>query len=173
MRPTAAEIENGIDELLIVLDRDIQHIQKNLSRLNKLRTLVVKRDDTALGELLENIQSESESYKNHELRRRTIRKELASALGCSPEQMTLSRLEASLSGPKKVQLAERRSKLRLLIEELKKEHLNTTMLLSECARFNSVLLRGILEVGKTGTITYNSKGSAKRQTDTAFVTLQF
>jgi hypothetical protein len=187
MKATAVEINEGphcakkpqsvnpakVDELLVILDKDTQHIQESLSRLNELRSLVIKRDDAALGKLLECIQSESDSYRSHELKRRSIREGLATALDCDLKQMTLSRLEEVLPEEKKAQVSERKDKLRLLIEELKKEYLNTTMLLSDCGRFNSLLLKSILGLGKTGMVYYNSNGAAKRQTDTAFVNLEF
>ncbi|MHC4460050.1 MAG: hypothetical protein ACYS6W_06230 [Planctomycetota bacterium] len=187
MKAKAVEIEEGhhfakkpqnadqdkVDELLVILDKDTQHIQESLSRLNELRRLVIKRDDAALGKLLKSIQTESDSYKSHELKRQSIRKELAAALDSSLEQMTLSRLEEVLPEEKKAQVTERKEKLRLLTEELKKEYLSTTMLLSDCARFNNLLLKSIFDLGKTGMVYYNSNGAAKRHTDTAFVSLEF
>jgi hypothetical protein len=173
MKAIAVEAEEKIDELLLCLDEDIRHIRDSLLRLDELRSLVVRRDDVALGRLLESIRAELDSYKSHELKRQSLREELAVAFGCNLEEITLSRLEAVLSGERKAQVVERKSKLRLLTVELKKEHLGTMMLLSDCARFNGVLLRSVFELGKTGTITYNSSGSAKRQTDMALVNLQF
>jgi hypothetical protein len=70
-------------------------------------------------------------------------------------------------------VAERRKKLQTLVEKLKKEYLSTTMLLSECARFNSVLLKSVLELGQAEMITYSSGGFAERQTDSAFMNLRF
>jgi hypothetical protein len=141
--------------------------------LNELRTLIINRDDTDLGRLLERIQYESDSYRSHELKRQSIRKELATALDCDLKQMTLTRLEEVLPEEKKAQVTERKGKLRLLTEELKKEYLSTTMLLSDCARFNSLLLKSIFDLGKTGMVYYNSNGAAKRQIDAAFVNLEF
>lgn len=173
MKTAAIEIEDKVDQLLIVLDRDIQHIQENLLRLNELRSLAVKRDDASLRKLLESIQSDSHSYRENELKRRLLREELAMASDCSFEQMTLSRLEADLSGEKKAEVAQRKAELQTLAGKLKKEHSSTAMLLSDCARFNSVLLKSILQLGQAGTITYNPNGSAERQTSSAFVNLQF
>ena len=173
MKTATIEIEDKVNQLLLVLDKDIQHIMKNLSKLNDLRGSVVKRDDISLHKLLESIKSESNSYKENELKRQSLREELATALGCSLKQMTLSRLEVELSGEKKGKVAERRTKLQTLAEKLKKEHLSTTMLLSDCARFNSVLLKSVLEFGQAGTVTYNPKGFANRQANSAFVNLQF
>jgi hypothetical protein len=46
------------------------------------------------------------------------------------------------------------------------------LLLSECARFNNMLLKGILGLGKTESIQYKSNGQTRRHIDTAFVNLQ-
>jgi len=173
MKAAAVVVEDKVEELLVVLDKDIQHIRESLLRLDELRGLVVKRDEAGLSKLLESIRVESDSYRSHELKRQSLRKELAAALDCNFEQMTLSRLETRLSEEKKTQVAERKNKLRSLIAELKKEHLSTAMLLSDCARFNRLLLKSIFDLGNTGTVYYNCNGAAKRQGDTAFVNLQF
>ena len=173
MKTIAIEIEDKVNRLLVVLDRDILHIEENLSTLNELRGLVIKRDDLALSKLLESIKSELNSYKDNELKRHTIREELADALDCSFGQMTLSRLEADLPEEKKAEVTARKTKLQTLAEKLKKEYLSTAMLLSDCARLNSALLRGVLELTQAGTITYSQNGSAKRQTCSTFVNLQF
>jgi len=173
MKIAVIEIEDKIDQLLTVLDNDIRHIMENLSRLNELRSLVVKRDDASLHKLLETIRSGSNTYRENGLKRQSLREELAIAANCSLKQMTLSRLEAELSGEKKAEVAERRVKLQTLAEKLKKEHLSTTILLSDCARFNSVLLKSVLEFRQAGAITYNPKGFTDRQANSAFVNLQF
>jgi len=173
MKATATEIEGKVDELLAVLDKDIRHIHDTLSQLNELRSLVIKRDDTALAKLLGSIRAEADSYAANESKRQSIRRELAGAFSCNVKQMTLSRLETLLPEQKKVQISDRKASLRALIKELKKEHSSTAMLLSECARFNSLLLRAIFDVGKTGTVTYSPNGAAKQQIDTALVNLQF
>jgi hypothetical protein len=172
MKKITISIENKVEELLVVLDEDIRQIEQNLSRLNELRSLVIKRDDVALGRLLERIQAESDDSRSHELKRQSIRKELANALGWSFEQMTLSALEASLTNNKKDQVTKRKMKLVALIKELKKEHLSTTLLLSECARFNRMLLKSVFNLGSTGTIHYGSNGATREQTDMSLVNLQ-
>ena len=63
--------------------------------------------------------------------------------------------------------------LTIVIKQLKKEHSSTTALLSECARLNSLLLRTVFDLGRTGAVYYNSSGATKRQVDTAFMNLQF
>ena len=173
MKETAISVEDKVDELLTVLDKDIRHIQQSLSRLDELRSLVIKRDDTALGKLLERIRDESDSDRSHELKRQSIRQELASALGCGPDKVTLSTLGAGLSKVKRERVARKKAELISLIKKLKREHLSTALLLSECARINRTLLKDVFKLGNTGTVYYGSKGATKRQSDMAFVNLQF
>jgi hypothetical protein len=171
MNAEAIEIESKVDELLTILDRDIEHIQQSLSRLSEMRELVVKRDEVSLGRLLESVQTESDIYAANEQRRQAIRKTLADLLGI--EQITLSKLEQSLSMEKKAEVSWRKTKLRLLASQLKKEHLSAAILLTECARFNRLLLNGILGRANHDTVMYDSSGLSKRQSDTAFMSLNF
>ena len=172
MKTTVIEIENKVEQLLNVLDKDIRYLNKTLSNLNELRSMVIKRDDASLHKLLESTRSDSKSYKDNELKRQRLREELAFALDCSLKQVTLSRLENELSEEKRAQVTRRKSELNTLAEKFRKEHLNTAMLLSDCAKFNSLLLKSVLGSVQTGTITYDPRGSAERQTNSVFVNLQ-
>jgi len=172
MKAAVVGIEDKVDRLLACLDKDLQHMQESLLQLNEMRRLVIKRDDAALGKLLESIQAGAGGYRNHELNRKSIRKELADSLGCGIEQMTLSTLEVNLPETIKDRITLMKAKLRSLSMELKKEYLSTALLLSECARFNNLLLKGIFDLGKTESIHYNSNGETRRQIDMAFVNLQ-
>lgn len=156
------EIEKKVDKLLACLEVDVQQIKQNISYLNEMRSLIIKRDDIALGKLLETVQEKSEVYKDKEKERQSIRKELADFLGCSIEQITLSKMEESLPETSKNRVIETRENLRLLIEELRREYSSTVMLVSECARFNKLLLRSIFELGKTGSFSYDSRGTTRR-----------
>lgn len=166
-------VESKVEELLACLDNDARHIEQNLSQLNELRRLVIKRDDAALGELLENIQAQSDRHKSQDQHRQSIREDLADALGCDVSRMTLSALQQSLPEAKREQLNQVRTKLKSLVAELRKEYLSTVLLLSECSRLNSLLLRSVFNFGRTGQVTYNASGATRRQSDAAFVNLQF
>jgi hypothetical protein len=158
---------------LACLDEDSKHIAESLSQLNELRSFVIKRDDSSLCKLLKVIQTRTDNYRKNETKRQNIRKELANALGLSTEQLTLSVLEANL--PKKItaQVINKKEELISLVKKLKKEYFSTALLLSECTRFNNMLLNSIFDIGKTGAVYYNSNGATKQQTDMAFVNLQY
>lgn len=172
MRTIEPEIEEKVDELLACLDTDVRHIEESLSHLNELRSLVIKRDDEALGGLLESLRAKSDRYAGHESQRRSIRQDLANVLGCETEQMTLTALASRLTGGKKSQIIEIQTKLRALTGQLKTEHMSTALLLSECSRLNSLLLRSLFDLGRTDAVYYNSSGTAKRQMDRALMNLQ-
>lgn len=173
MSVATVDIEGKVDELLRVLDGDIQHIQESLSRLNELRSLVIKRNESDLKELLESIRTEPDNYRKHELKRTSLRRELADALDCNLEDVTLSKLETVLPGGRKAEVAAKKAELKTLAGQLKKEHLSTMMLLSDCARFNHQILKVVFDLGKMGIVYYDSKGSTKRGVTEAFVNLQF
>ena len=172
MKAASISIEDKIDCLLSVLDRDIEHIQASLLRLNELRSFVIKRDDVALTGMLAGIKADLDSYAANESERFSIQKELAGVLGCESEQVTLSRLESILPKEKAIGLKERKEKLRSLAKELKREYSSTAILLSDCMRFNKLLLRGIFKIGKTEAVEYSADGRAKQQAETAFVNVQ-
>lgn len=173
MKITAIEIDDKVDQLLAVLDRDIQQLRQNISRLDELRSMVIKRDDDSLDKLLKSIQGEQDGYKENEQKRQLLREEIAVTLDCKPGEITLTRLETELSAAKKTEVAGRKITLQTLAGQLKREHLSTAMLLSNCSRLNSRLLAGIFKPGKTETVTYGSKGTTERQMNTAFINLQF
>jgi len=172
MKAAVVETEDKVDQLLDCLDKDAQYMQESLLQLNEMRRLVIKRDEAALDKLLESIKADADFYREHELNRKSIRKELADCLGCGFEQMTLSALQASLPEEKKDRITQIKARLRSLSAELKKEYLSTALLLSECARFNNMLLKGILGLGKTESVHYKSNGQTRRHIDAAFVNLQ-
>jgi hypothetical protein len=172
MESTMPGIEAKVDELLVVLDEDIRHVRASLLRLDELRSLVIKRDQAALGRLLEKIREESQEYSMNESKRESIRMEFAAGLRRPVGDVTLSRLESVLGDERRIEVAERKALLRSLMQKLKKEHARTAMLLSDCARFNSALLRSIIEPGNAGAGTYGSDGIKRVQANSVFVSLQ-
>jgi len=167
------EIEQAIDELLDVLDRDIEQFRQSIERLNDLRALVVKRDDKSLHNLLLAIRTDSQEYRDNESRRQSVRARLAEALGCSLQQMTLSKLQTVAGEHKRSRISETADKLRTLSASLKTQHAATTLLLADCARFNRQLLHCILNRSHGREMTYNASGAAKTQVDTGFMNLRF
>ena len=161
LKMLANEIENYVDEMLDCLDVDIEHIRKNLSRLNEMRELVIKRDDVELRKLLDSIQGESDIYRENETRRLMLRKKIADSLGCGIENITLSKLANRLPENKRNRVIEKKEQLKSLVGNFKKEYAGTIVLVSECARFNKMLLRSIFNHGQTGSVYYGANGTVR------------
>jgi uncharacterized protein YpuA (DUF1002 family) len=173
MKTVPIQIEDKVDELVVCLDKDIEHIQESLSNLDKLRSLVIKHDDIALGQLLESIRAQSDNYKEHETKRQSIREELAKSLNFNVNEMTLSKLEEFVSEERKSRIVWCKTKLSELIRELKKENMGTALFLADCARFNKLILKSIFNFGNGEAVFYNANGTAKERNEQAFVNLQF
>ncbi len=166
-------METKVTALLEVLDADIRHVETVLSRLDALRALLIKRDDGGLESLLEDIQRQGEARLANEQKRQALRGELAAQLGCRGDEVTLSTLKGELSGPNRTALAERQTRLKTLVEQLKREHTLTTLLIADCARFNRSLMRAFFGLTGRGNVTYSPSGAAQPQSGTVLMNLQF
>ncbi|MCK4887366.1 MAG: hypothetical protein KAS96_08255 [Planctomycetes bacterium] len=172
MRKIAVDIEDKISELMMVLDIDIAHLQESLLRLNDLRMLVVKRDNDKLGKLLMTIEASTNSHKENEQRRQRICQYLAEAAGTGSKYATLADIEQMIDGPMKLEFNRRRLKLKVLASEVKNDYLSASMLLADCARVNRMLLDGIFGGGKGREISYSANGSAKRENNINFMSME-
>jgi thiamine pyrophosphate-dependent acetolactate synthase large subunit-like protein len=170
MMPSA--VETKIEQLMVVLDEDIRHLETTLSQLDALRGLLVKREDAALEGLLGEIRGRTEAYAANERTRQTLRTDLALMLGCDPSRFTLSRLQSMLPEPRQTAVTSRRARLRFLVTELKREYTLTAVLVSDCARFNRALMRAFFGTGSQVGTLYKPSGQAKQQTNAALMSLK-
>jgi flagellar biosynthesis/type III secretory pathway chaperone len=169
---TLPTMEAKVRMLLDVLDEDIRHVETVLVRLDALRALLVKRDDGGLEKLLEEIHRQAETYADNEQKRQGLRRDLAVQLGCRESDLTLSRLREQISGHNRTAIEERQARLKSLVEQLKREHKLTTLLIADCTRFNRSLMRALFGAGDKGSMTYGPSGAAKHQAGTTLMSLQ-
>ena len=169
----SSQMETKVDALLTALDEDIQNTEATLRQLDALRSLLIKRDDTALEQLLRDLRQEAESRAAGIRKRESFRADLAGELGCDLGMMTLSALKASLSGPRRQAVADRQARLKSLIAQLKREYALTTALLADCARFNRSLMRIFFGPEARSKTTYNAKGAVMQQADTSLMNLHY
>jgi hypothetical protein len=166
--------EKIIEQLLVYLEYDAQYLQNCLSYLDDLKKLVIKRDEASLRRLLEVIQAGMADHKKQESIRQQILDELAGCLDFDNRHVTLTVLEQSglLSLDKQTRITAQKAKLKTLVIKLKAEYEHTARFLTECSRFNSIVLKSIFALGKTGGISYNAAGAAKRHNEPAFVNMR-
>jgi hypothetical protein len=167
------KLDDQVSELLSVLDEEVGHIEAALIRLDTLRTLLIKRDDTALAKLLEDIHRQGETHAATERKRQTLRDDLAKNLGWNRSDLTLSRLQAHLAEPGRTALARRQRRLHALIGQLRREHTLTVLLLSDCAKFNRSLLRAFFGPAAGAGTTYSPTGAAQHAAGTTLLNMQF
>jgi len=174
-------IEIKVAALLEVLDEDVRHLENALARLDLLRSLLIRRENAALEQLLGDIRQQAEAHRTIEQKRQQLRKDLALEVGCTEAELTLTRLRKELTGPACSEaqrrcgaaVAERQGRLRSLAAHVKREHTLTALLLQDCARFNRALLRIFLESGGRGCATYSPTGATQRDTKAALMSIQF
>ena len=174
-------MEIKIAALLEVLDEDVRHLESALSRLDLLRSLLIRRENAALEQLLGDIQQQAEAYRAIEQKRQQLRNDLALALGCTEHELTLSRLREELTGSTCSEaqrrcgaaVAERQARLRSLAAQLRREYTLTELLLRDCTRFNRSLLRVFLGSAGRGCATYSPTGTAHRDPGAPLMSIQF
>lgn len=171
MKTLSLEFDSLINPLIDVLEGDMEHISASLEIFNQLRGMIIKRDDKSLNLLLEKARIKTQKYATIENRREQIRKELARLWGCDISEMTLTKLTQILSPERSSQIKETKDKLESLLARFKAEHLSTFMLLSECSRFNGIMLSALLN-GRQDEPTYNSRGSMNREIKQNIMNLQ-
>jgi len=168
----ANSIETKVDALLTVLDEDIRHAETTVGLLDTLRSLLIKRDDAGLEQLLRDLRNRTQTYGSIEERRQALRSELADALGYDAAQMTLSILRRRLSGPRRAAVADRQMQLKSWLGRLKREYALTQRLVVDCARFNRSLMDVFFGVDSRSRTTYGATGALKHQTGMGMVSLQ-
>jgi hypothetical protein len=166
------QIEKDIAEMLEILDADIVNTESDINTLNELRGYLVSRDEKNMLGLLYAVRSIIQNRQDNQAKRFNVRKKLAQSLGCAVEKLTLSKLCDCIEEPFKSAIAERRNVLIQIVERFKTEYEATVFLLSDCARFNSLLLRSLVGLGLTESVTYEH-GKVNRVDNAAFINMQY
>lgn len=164
MKTMSLEFNSLIDELIEVLEIDIVNIESTLEMLSKLRKMVIKRNENGLQLLLEKARISTKRQDSVENRRQEIRAKLAVICECSANEMTLTRLCQIVGDQRGDTIYQIKERLGTSISKLKAEQLSTSMLLTECRRFNDVMLGALLN-NRRDDLTYNRSGKKKWQSN--------
>jgi hypothetical protein len=166
-------LEEKVEALLAVLNDDMGHLQAALQQLDRLRSLLIKRDDTGLEKLLTDLASEAETHSANERERQDLRQQIADQLHCDSKKVTLTFLAQSIPSPQQDNVIECQRKLKSLIGQLKHEYLSTNLLIADCARFNRALIQVFLGQSGRANVCYGAAGTVARPTDAALMSLHF
>jgi len=173
MSTNALDIERWVLELLIVLKQESEAMVLVETWLTQLWERVVERDESALEGLLREIQSKQGIMPQFEQRRQGIRLELAAVLGVPCDQVTLTTLEAVLTGELQNQVSNMKDHLRSQARALRVQHQSTVLFLADCARFNRLLLNSIFQNRHKNVTTYSPRGHAQHRRSSDLVNMQF
>ncbi|MBN1124159.1 MAG: hypothetical protein JXA82_04065 [Sedimentisphaerales bacterium] len=171
MKTNNMSLECLVQDLLEILEAEQRRIAHTLTRLDELRSAVIKRDENMLFTLQETIRTEQEQAVDLESRRELVREKIAGILGCSVEKLNLTRLCRSLDGAPLQKVHAIQRSLKESVRALKNEHYVTTVLLRDCARINHALLRCLL--GERGqTRLYNARGTSALHLERGLMSLK-
>ncbi len=161
-------IHQKVNQLLAVLDEDIEHLTTARERLRQMREAVIKRDEAALRNILEQANTANQAYQQVPRKRARARAALARQLDCPPENLNLTALAGYLDAETRQQVLDKQKQISELMAQIGPEHTTTLLLLRECARFNTILIRSIFGSGKES-VTYSSSGQSRWEAQKGFV----
>jgi len=160
-----------VDELIRLLDDEIHLLEHRCVQLAALSQATLQRDDERLEGLLDEIEQAQHTQAQTDLRLQALRSALAEFFDWPVAQMRLSRLIEELSGDRRPKLAYRREQILLLSERLKRQHLETTLVVAECARINRLLLESLFPELRNDT-TYGGHGESSWDPDVRLVDVE-
>ncbi len=151
-----------VGELLAVLDETIDLQQETLQQLQTLSEAILAHDDAALTERMDALGRTPDRLEAVARKRNAVRTRLARAAGCPVGEMTLDRVARGAAAPQAGAVRRRRERLRGLAETVRRQHLETAVLMAEVARVNRSILTGLFP-GAAGAGTYRTDGTAPWQ----------
>ena len=156
---TPSGIEPVVEELIIVLDNETELLEVKRSQLADLSEMLMRTDNEAVEALLEQIEQTEEAQTLLARRLQTLRKTLADAFGCNMEEFNLSWLISRLPHEQSLALRHRRQQVGGKVREFHKQHMQTTILLTECSRITGMMLDSLTPSGSV--VTYDAEGSER------------
>jgi len=150
--------EETVEELLAWADGQIALLEARRDLLDGLREAVVAQDLAALEDLLAARDAALEQEaRDAERRRAALARRLAPLLGVRPGEVTLGRL-AAVAGPGALAIGDRRERLRLLTEQVRRRAETVARLVRFTQEVNRQLLAILAGADVEGT-TYSPRGA--------------
>lgn len=150
-----------VGELQSVLDEEIDLLERKRRLLEELSSAMVERDEAAIESLLDQFDQAQQRQGATDVRLAAVRSSLAESLGVKTNidgaKVRLSDLVRLLPVSMAALLEVRRKQVQMLVESVRRQHMQTTMLLVESARLNRVMLESMIR-GGSGLTTYRPGG---------------
>jgi hypothetical protein len=163
-------IEPVIEDLLVVLDSEARLLETKRSQLAELSKKLLANDNEAVEVLLEKIERAEEAQTLLARRLQTLRETLAGAFGCDISDFNLAWLIARLPRSESLALTRKRRAVGEKVDAFRKQHLQTTILLTECSRITGMMLDRLAPAGAV--VTYDADGSDRWRADAGMLDME-
>ena len=157
-----------IGELESVLDEEILLLEQKRRQLEDMGGAILDRDDDSLGRSLEEAEQTTQRQQAADLRLQALRNTFAEVLNLPAKQVRLSDIAETVDQAQRQTIEYRRQQIILLAEEVQKKHLETALLLSECARINQLMLESLFPQHQEAS-TYRPDGRELSDTDASLL----
>ncbi|MBL7133818.1 MAG: hypothetical protein ISS78_06950 [Phycisphaerae bacterium] len=168
MSPAALAL---IDELLKTLDQEIDLLDLRCVQLAALSRASIERDDETMESLLRDIETTQQRQDSTDRELNSIRRMLADLLALPRAEMRLAMLVEVLDGPQRTAVAGRRQAIVTLMEQLKRQHMDTALVVAESARINRMLLESLCPQSRQVT-TYGVRGERSWRPESPLVDVE-
>lgn len=142
-----------------LLDEEIELLEIRSQQMTRLAEAILGRGEEGMEPVLAEMEHVAGQQENTDRRLRAARRDLAEAFGVEAGDLKLCELIDRLGEPLAADLDRQRDMIVRLAGRLRRQHLETSVLLAECSRVNRMLLEGLLPAGQTVT-TYGRGGTA-------------
>ncbi len=150
-----------VEELLPILDEQVELLQQKLSLMEQMGRAVREADLKELGRLVERQASLEQAESELERRTERLREELARLSDRPADAVTLSTLVDELDEPMSIALSDRRQRLLLLVQKLRRQAATTAMLVRQAMELNEQMFR-VLTGSHPDNETYSADGAVER-----------
>lgn len=161
MNPADRVPDKAIERLLEALDRELALLDRRERQTDELRQAIIKADDVGMEALLERMDQADREQTLVDAEVGALRSALGAMLDPRAGMMKLSELVKRLPPDQAEPIERRRTQIVRKITELRRLHVETAVLLSECARINRMLLDAMLQGGAPAS-TYDARGGHHR-----------
>ncbi|HUS47772.1 MAG TPA: flagellar export chaperone FlgN [Phycisphaerae bacterium] len=157
-----------IQELLAVLDGQTALLRSRRADLAELSEAMVAADNDRMEAVLRRMDQTGDAQAAQDRRLAAVRQQIAEGLGLQAAQLKLAELAERLPDPLGGALRRRRQQIIEEVQAFRRQHLQTAMLVSQCAQVNRALLEWLFPAS-CGLTVYGSGGPNHWRRDTGLV----
>jgi flagellar biosynthesis/type III secretory pathway chaperone len=153
--------DNALDQLVAALDRELALLERRERQTDELRQAIIQADDVEMEALLDRMGEADREQSLVDAEVGSLRAAISAMLDPRAPTMKLSEMVKRLPPERSGGIERRRELIVRKIDDLRQLHVETAVLLAECARINRMLLDTMLR-GSSTVITYDARGGHHR-----------